>query len=164
MIETDRLVLRGMSDEDKYDFYDIFSSDAVGSFVNKMDLDQVESYFEKRKSKPANPYSFVAVLKDGNKMIGTIGIKEKEPNIGVLSYVFNYSYWGKGYCSECVKVLLDKAFNEWGFIQIKADCREDNFASKKIFSKFGFQYEKTMKEEFKDSVSGKFINFDFYVN
>ena len=162
MLETINLFLREMKDYDINDFYDIFSSDEVGKFVNKMTYEQVERYFEKRKSKPVNPYSFAVVLKENNKMIGTIGIKEKEPNIGELSYVFNVNYWGKGYCSECVKLLLNKAFNEWGFYKIKADCREDNLASKKIFKKFGFKFIEKISDKFIDNNSGECINFEYY--
>ena len=162
MLETKNLILRSMLDEDKNDFYEIFSSDEVGAFVNKMTMEQVERYFEKRKSKPINPYSFVAVLKDCNKVIGTVGIKEKEQGIGTLSYVFNVNYWGKGYCSECVNLLLSKAFNEWGFKKINADCRFDNLASKKIFSKFGFKFDKTIKGEHKDNNSNEYIDFYYY--
>ena len=64
MIETKNFILRSMNDEDKYDFYEIFKSDEVGKFVNKMSMEQVERYFEKRKTKPVNPYSFVAVLNE----------------------------------------------------------------------------------------------------
>lgn len=162
MIETKNIILREMTDDDINDFYDIFSNEEVGKFVNKMSYDQVKRYFEKRKNKPLNPYSFAAVLKENNKMIGTIGIKEKEPNVGVLSYVFNFNYWGKGYCSECVKLLLDNAFNEWGFKKMKADCREDNIASKKIFHKFGFKFYERVSGTFKDNNSEEYISFDLY--
>lgn len=162
MLETKNLLLRKMKDNDINDFYDIFSSDEVGKFVNKMSYEQVERYFEKRRFKPINPFSFVVVLKENNKVIGTIGIKEKEANIGEISYVFNSSYWGKGYCSECVKLLLDRSFNEWGFNEIKADCREDNIASKRIFDKFGFKFIGRIVGVNIDNNTGKFIDFDCY--
>ena len=50
-MESERLIFRIMDDEDKDDFYEIFSSEKVGDFIKPMTRQQVENYFEKRKSK-----------------------------------------------------------------------------------------------------------------
>ena len=134
-METERLIFRPMVDTDKYDFHEIFSCAGVGAFIKPMTIDQVEKYFEKRKLKPLNPFSFAVVLKENSKMIGTIGLKTKDPKVGVLSYVFNDKYWNQGYCSESIKFILDHA-KDWGFDKIIADCEITNEKSQHLLEKF----------------------------
>ena len=46
ILESERLILRPMVETDLEDFYDIFSTEEVGRFVNKMSHEAVERYFE----------------------------------------------------------------------------------------------------------------------
>ena len=160
-MESERLIFRIMYDEDKDDFYEIFSSEKVGAFIKPMTRQQVENYFEKRKSKPVNPYSFAVVLKETGKMIGTIGLKEKEPKIGTLSYVFNDKFWNNGYCSESIKFILENA-KKWGFKEILADCEETNIKSQHLLEKFNFKFTKTNEEEILNYKTGKPTTFYYY--
>lgn len=136
ILESERLILRPMVETDLEDFYEIFSTDEVGRFVNKMSHEAVEKYFEKKKRSEPNPFSFAVVLKENEKMIGTCGIKHnKENNLGEISYVFNVNYWNKGYCTEACKQVIKYAFEVGNMHRIEADCFEDNYASDKILRK-----------------------------
>ncbi len=161
ILQTKRLLLRPLTNGDINDFYEIFSGDKVDAFVKKMSYEQVKTYFEKRKQYSPNPFSFAVVLKNNNKMIGTVGIKEKITNIGELSYVFNQKYWNKGYASESVKEILDNAFLNWNFLKIKADCQFDNFSSKRILNKFGFKYICSNNNRI-SHITNQNVQFDFY--
>lgn len=161
ILQTKRLLLRPLTNGDINDFYEIFSGDKVDAFVKKMSYEQVKTYFEKRKQYSPNPYSFGVVLKSNNKIIGTVGIKEKTAHIGELSYVFNEKYWGNGYASESVNEILKNAFLNWSFVKIKADCQFDNLNSKKILNKFGFGFVYSNNDR-KSHKTNKNVQFDFY--
>ena len=164
MIESDRLILRKMTDDDMEDFYDIFSSEEVGKFVHRMSHESVEKYFEKKRNSKPNPFSFAVVLKENNKMIGTCGVKfDESNNCGEISYVFNAKYWNKGYCTEACKVVMKYCFQSAQMNRIEADCLEDNFASQKILKdKLHFNYEGQITNFGFNDAANKAMSFKFY--
>lgn len=164
MIETSRLILRAMTQDDLEDFYDIFSTEQVGRFVNRMSHESVEKYFEKKKNAEPNPFSFAVVLKEKNKMIGTCGVKlNKENKCGEISYVFNADYWNKGYCTEACKEVIKYCFMQGDMHRIEADCFEDNYSSAKILQdKLKMNYEGSIKNYAFNEVTQKVMAFNFY--
>ena len=95
-------------------------------------------------------------------MIGTIEIKEKQPKIGTVSYVFNDKFWGNGYCSESLDFLIMNAFKNWDFEKLLADCQEDNISSKKVLTKCGFKFSHTVKEQQISHYTNKLVGFDYF--
>ena len=163
MIETERLILRSLAQQDLEDFYEIFSSPKVGRFINVMTHEQVEKYFEKRKCYLPNPFSFAVILKENGKMIGTCGIKFKKENVGTLSYVFNPKYWNNGFCTEACKAVVKYCFENSKTTRIEADCFEDNLASQKILKeKLKFNFEKNIPNYTTNNATGKMTGFNFY--
>lgn len=59
ILESERLILRPMVETDLEDFYEIFSTNEVGRFANKMSHESVEKYFEKKKQAKPNPFIHV---------------------------------------------------------------------------------------------------------
>ena len=86
-------------------------------------------------------------LKD-NTPIGFIGFK-KVDNKAELSYLFDYDYCNKGYCTEACKRLLEYGFDELGLDEIYADTIKDNNSSKRVLEKLGFE-QVGEREEFYD--------------
>ena len=127
-------------DVDFDDFCEIFDNEYIDEYVKRMNKEQVQRYFDKKEKQGTNKYSIAVILKENNKMIGNIGLKVIDEKVGNLSYVFNYKYWNKGYCSEACKTIINKAFSEWGFDEILADCEDYNIASKRILEKLGFEF------------------------
>ncbi len=164
MIETKRLVLREMTDDDLEDFYEIFSADEVGRFIRKMSHADVERYFLKKKQKPKNPHSFAVALKQNNKMIGTCGIKlNAETNVGTLSYVFNPRYWNNGFCTEACKAVIKYAFEVVGMDRIEADCFENNFGPIHILQdKLNMRLDITKTREELNIFTHKITPFKFF--
>lgn len=164
MLETQKLILREMTQDDLEDFYEIFSTEEVGRFINRMSHADVERYFEKKKQKPKNPHSFAVVLKENNKMIGTCGIKlNEQTNVGTLSYVFNPKYWNNGYCTEACKAILKYGFEVAKMQRIEADCFEDNYGSIHILQdKLKMRMDTSKQREELNSYTGKITPFKFF--
>lgn len=158
MFESKRLSFRNLTDKDADDFFEIFNSEKVSKFIPSMNFKQTKNYIKKSMQ---FPFLFAVILKETGKMIGIIGLKEKQPNIATLSYVFNDKFWHKGYASESVNIVVDKAFGSWNFNEIKADCQFNNLASNKLLKKFNFQFEYSNKENISHLTNEK-IKFNFY--
>ncbi|MGV3683880.1 MAG: GNAT family N-acetyltransferase [Acidovorax sp.] len=55
-----------------------------------------------------------------------------------LGYRIGQSAAGKGYASEAVRQVLDKAFGTLGLLRIEATCRPENEGSLKVLGRTGF--------------------------
>ena len=156
-IETERLILRPWKQTDLDDFFEYASVDGVGEMAGW------KHHENKEKSQSIldlfinDDRTFAIVLKDNNKVIGSLGI-EKYGMEKVLSEFFDYQgreigfvlskdYWGKGLMPEAVKAVIDYLFNVANLDFLTCGYYEFNNQSKKVQEKCGFKpYRKLMME------------------
>ena len=85
--------------------------------------------------------SLTITLKNGTP-IGFLGVKIDEANNKAeLSYIFDYEYCKKGYCTETCEKLLDIGFNILNLNKIYADTIDGNDDSKRVLEKLDFKLE-----------------------
>ena len=109
-IETNRLIIRKISLDDmnlilKTDKQEI-TQKYIGGIKNKTKEERLK--FLEKIINDKNNLSLTVSLKD-NTPIGLIGINISD-NRGNLSYLFDYDYTNKGYCTEACKILIDICF------------------------------------------------------
>jgi RimJ/RimL family protein N-acetyltransferase len=83
--------------------------------------------------------AFLITLPDG-RIVGGCGIgtlRDDGPEIG---YWIGVPYWGNGYATEAARALLDHAFGELGYDELRAGARVSNPASRRVLEKCGFQW------------------------
>lgn len=88
-------------------------------------------------------------LKEDDNYIGNVYLTNIDMvNRTATSHVLigEKSYWGKGYASEALKLLLDYAFNERGLHRIAALVLESNTQSIKMHIKLGYKQEGILRE------------------
>lgn len=94
--------------------------------IEKKDWVEADSYF---------------ICKDG-KMIGEIMLRKRlnffllSHSFGHIGYKIKFSERRKGYGSEALKLLLEKAWKE-EYTELMISCREDNISSSRIIEKNG---------------------------
>ncbi|MGI0050871.1 MAG: GNAT family N-acetyltransferase [Nitrososphaeraceae archaeon] len=81
-------------------------------------------------------------------LCGTSGIKDidyvnKKANIG---YWIGKQYHGKGIATECIKLVVNYAFNELKLEEISAYVFPDNYSSIRVLEKNGFEKTKEVNE------------------
>ena len=90
------------------------------------------------------------ILKDTKQLIGSVGIipdpKRENPQVRMLGYWLDESYWGKGYMTEAVQGVLNYGFEELRLSLITATCYPHNKRSQKVLKKNGFIYEGTLHQ------------------
>ncbi|MEG3005823.1 MAG: GNAT family N-acetyltransferase [Oscillospiraceae bacterium] len=135
-LQSERLLIREIVDEDLLDFYEIYSNPNVttsSGFYPIGTYSQGSDYINLFKGTS----NFGVILKSENKLIGVIGYENDDEII--ISYLLNQSYWGNGYATEALNLLL-QYMKKLGYNHILADCFIDNLASEKVLKKCGFQY------------------------
>ncbi len=80
----------------------------------------------------------VFAIQRSGALIGCTGYRALGEDHAELGYWIGKPYWGMGYASEAVRVLIVHAFETGGFAYLTAGHFKDNPASARIIAKFGF--------------------------
>lgn len=142
-METERLIIRRFKADDWNDLYEYLSKEEVVKYEPYNTFDEDAS--KKEAARRATDESFFAVcLKENNKVIGNIYFAKDGPEdfkTYELGYVFNSTYWKKGYAAEACKRVMKYAFNELGAHRIYARCNPENSASWKLMERLHMRKE-----------------------
>ncbi|MFC7678412.1 GNAT family N-acetyltransferase [Paenibacillus sp. GCM10028914] len=146
-MESERIILRPVLLDDAEDMYEYTSDEETTRFIyaQHTDINQtknlIANYFMKE---PIGKYAIL--LKECNKMIGTIEFRVHEYNkSGELGYTLNRHFWGKGYMTEAGNLILDLAFNTLDLERVFAEYDVRNSASGKVLNRLGMTYEGTRR-------------------
>lgn len=151
ILETDRLILRAWEITDLDDFFEYASVEGVGEKAGwehhkskDKSLEILKMFIEEKKV-------FAIVLKENQKVIGSIGIEELGEELDKdldnlpgreLGYVLNKDYWNKGIMKEAVSKVVDYCFNTLKLNFLMASYFNHNIASKKVLENLNFQFYK----------------------
>lgn len=155
IIETDRLIIRFIKNEDYEDlFHNIFSDDDVLKYFlcdKYDDLNRCKDYVMRLTASAINrkSYFFSIVLKENDEVIGVL-LQCSTPDIyhnsSELGYAIAKKYWNNGYASEALKAVIDYMF-EIGIYKVFASHIKENVASGKVMKKCGMKYESSKENE-----------------
>lgn len=153
-METKRLFLREIEEDDAYDMYEYAHLDNVGPVAGwaphkrLSDTRAVINLFHEKKL-CGQLGTIAIVLKENNKMIGTVELHTLLPRFKAeLGYTVSPKYWGKGIALEAsIKVL------EWGFKvldlkRIECSAFVDNVRSRRVCEKLNLPYEGIRKKAY----------------
>ena len=149
-IETDRLILRNFTYEDKNEFYSItrdtklyetLPEDHMYS-MNEISeiIDWFISQYDNNSLKNIPKFTLAIILKEGNKLIGNIGIGHYSNDKSKMEifYFINSEYWNKGYVSEAAEAFLKYVKENKLVTSLVGTVVQHNIASRKILLKNGF--------------------------
>ena len=109
--------------------------------------------------------TFGIALIDSNKLIGTISLYNnsirKYSKAKSLGFSLNENYWNNGYMSEAVKLMIEYVFNKTDCEVLEVGHHSDNYSSKRVIEKCGFNYDGRLSK-FKKLYDGRLIDADFY--
>ena len=115
-----------------------------------------ESISQYIKDQPDNVFFWAILI--GKEHVGNIKLDvnriHRRGEISLL--IGEKKYWGKGYGTEAVELVVEFAFSELGLHKLTAGCYETNIASRRIFEKNGFVMEGIIKEGY--FYDGKYID------
>jgi len=159
-LSTSRLELRQWRESDSKELYEFAKSDLVGPNAGWPPHKSEEASLDIIKMFIKNNDVYSIVLKSENKVIGSIGVHERKPDISLASlkqkeigYVLNPSYWGNGLIPEAVNRIIKYGFNDLNLDLIWCGHFDFNNRSKRVIEKCGFKYrfQKTDKLKLLDN-------------
>ena len=157
VLETERLILRKIVDEDASMLYqNIYNNFQYFKYYYQLPFKNFEEYkelIEKYKDwyEKGNHFRWGIVLKETNEIIGIIQLHTKDylNNNCKIGYIIGYNYTKQGYAKEATKAILDFGFNKLNFHRIEADIVLENIDSIKLAESIGMSFESVKKDSYK---------------
>ncbi len=149
--ETPRLVLRTLEESDLPRLTELIGDwDVIKWLIlppYPYTLKDAEEFYEKMlvTYHAGKPEYFVVANKIDNRFFGAVGLhpdkccpsKTDQIEIG---YWLGKPYWGQGFVSEAVKVVLALGFKNLNISQITSTTNPANLASQNVLRKSGFEF------------------------
>ena len=143
MIETDRLILRMLTESD-YKNIGYYLDAKIQEFASPY-MPHKEDELKNFILKIIGIASFAVILKDGT-FIGDVSITSIKLNkTGEIGYYFNPLYWKKGYAYEACKAVINYGFEQLKLEYITAQIDEANTDSRKLVERLGFELKALQK-------------------
>lgn len=143
MIETDRLILRMLTESD-YKNIGYYLDAKIQEFASPY-MPHKEDELKNFILKIIGISSFAVILKDGT-FIGDVSITSIKSNeTGEIAYYFNPLYWKKGYAYEACKAVINYGFEQLKLEYITAQIDEANTDSRELVERLGFELKALQK-------------------
>ena len=144
IIETERLRLRALKEEDAEAIYFGWASDdEVTKYLTWPTHQSIEdtkailSLWLKEYDDPKT-IRFGIEEKTSGKLIGAIDVVDYEEDIPEIGYLLSRPHWGKGYMTEACSAFIAYLW-KLGFKSIHIAAMEENQGSNRVIAKCGFR-------------------------
>lgn len=148
VIETDRLLLRQLKEEDIPGLHLIFSDpETMRYYPSPFSYEKTQNWVKRNQERyKKDGYGLWAVcLKGNNELIGDCGlVKQKiDDNTEIeIGYHINKKYWCNGFGSEAAMACKEYGFNKLGLKKLISIIDPINVPSIRVAEKNGFIKEK----------------------
>ncbi len=146
-IETNRLLLRGMEEEDGELVVKWRSDENVYRYFkspHKITLNEHLNWYRNNYLHNKYRFEWICIEKSTSDRIGAFGLIRGKEEVEV-SYLLAPGSRGKGYASEVIRALMDYASKKFGSRQVIAEIHEENKASVELVKNLGFEVIATNK-------------------
>jgi [ribosomal protein S5]-alanine N-acetyltransferase len=153
-VETDRLRLRSLEDDDADRLFEIYGDAETMRHVGRtgrpvVDLAAAQRAVETlRRNAAANGFSLWAIdERDGEALVGVAGLALVDgagPEVEA-AYILRRDRWGRGYATEALRAVLEIGHEQLGLQRIVAMAYVENDASRRVMEKAGMRPEGTVE-------------------
>lgn len=166
-LESDRLIFRNFTLNDAKDLLFIRSDEEVmrymdtAAFKSVQDAEKLIQVIQD-DLRDKKGITWAIVEKSSNILIGYFGFWRMIPEHcrAEIGYALKPDYWGKGYMSETITLMMKFGFSTINLHSVEGNVNPGNISSIKVLEKFGFQKEAHFKENY--LFDGKFLDSFIY--
>jgi [ribosomal protein S5]-alanine N-acetyltransferase len=149
LMETNRLILRELSEEDYEDIHEFKSDQKVVKYLTwgpnsrEQTLHSLKKQIAFQNEENRQIYVLAVVIKNTKKVIGNalFMVRDQDFITAEIGYFINSNYWKQGYGIEIVNGLLYLGFNTMDIHRIYAVCDAENAGSVNLLRRIGFRQE-----------------------
>jgi len=148
IIETERLLLREITLDDKEALFKLHSNPAVQKFTGEPVVESIDDIKKAIEARIINykKYGYgrwATFLKDDMQFVGWAGLAYlPEFDETDLGYRFLPEYWGLGIATEASRAILNYGFDSLKLKKIIAIALKEHKASIRVMEKVGMEFDK----------------------
>ena len=154
MLETDRLIIRVLNENDVPDLKEWLGRDEIytywGRKASKSEKNPELMFIDARpwvKRKPSPDFDWGIVLKETNTVIGMIAVFDiQNSRMGDVGYRIHPEYWNMGITTEALKEVVRFIFENTEIERLNGRADVRNNASNKVLERCGFIKEGTIRQ------------------
>jgi ribosomal-protein-alanine N-acetyltransferase len=144
-LETERLILQNIGNDDRDFVFSMFSSDIVNKYLFDAEpltdisgADEIINFY--LEPEPRNQHRWIIINKINKIKMGTCGFHCWDKNSGNvdIGYDLKEEFWGNGYMQEAINEIIKFAVNKMDIIYINACIFIDNQKSINLVHKLNF--------------------------
>jgi ribosomal-protein-alanine N-acetyltransferase len=154
-IESARLRLRPLRDDDLADLYAVFADPDVMRYWSTPPMRDIAEAREflagiERNFVARTAFKWAITRRDNDRLIGTTSLFRLDGphQTGEIGYALGSAHWGNGYAAEAVHRTCQFGFDALALRRIEADIDPRNKASIQVIEKAGFQREGVLRERY----------------
>lgn len=155
VLETERLLLRELREEDGPAIYDVFRDPVVTRYYGFSHLTRPEQGLALVRDRLREWTERTAIrwgleLRETGALVGTVGYLgiDAKNAFCELGYDLHRDHWGRGLSTEAVRAILPFAFETLGMNRVEALSDPRNVASRRLLERLGFREEGTLRARF----------------
>ncbi len=153
LFESSRIILRKMTSED-VELYHTWRNDievmkSTAPFLDDYHLEETREFVNQVILGSQFSKSYIIVEKESSRPIGItslVNIDYKNRNAECIIDIGDKNFWGKGYGTETMKLILDYSFLEMNFHKVFLRVFSFNNKAIKLYEKIGFKHEGRSRE------------------
>lgn len=143
ILETERLVLRPLTWEDRRDLCEILQDrKTMYAYEHAFSDEEVDQWLENqlRSYREDGCGLWAAVSRESGALVGQIGLTlqswegRQVPEVG---YLLKRRFWGMGYATEGARGCMDYAFERLGLLWVCSIIRDNNLPSQRVAQRNG---------------------------
>jgi ribosomal-protein-alanine N-acetyltransferase len=135
-LETERLLLRGFTQDDLRDVID-WDDGGYSHDVEPGAQQFLDFCFRQYEQPGIGPWGML--LKEIGRIVGNCGYIGLQHFCGEVNYFVAPQYRGQGLAPEALRALLNFGFSDLGLLRIQARCELDNLSSERVMQKIGMK-------------------------
>jgi len=143
ILETERLLLRAPTLGDAPAVAALANNRRVAEMTSSMPypyrVEDAEAWIS-GKTDQTPGVAFAIFEKKGGAFVGICSYEWRGETIPEIGYWAGEPFWGRGYGTEAVRMMIDHAFTATELDALAASCRVTNVASRRVLEKCGFQW------------------------
>jgi len=144
-LETERLVLRGLRQEDLGDIagWGAWANAQFGKEIEAQEF--LDFCFREYRESRMGPWGIL--LKSTGLLVGNCGLPHIsfKQGTGEINYYVAREYRGQGLATEALMALLGFGFGDMGLTRIQGRCAPDNRSSERVMQKAGMKFERMIQ-------------------
>jgi ribosomal-protein-alanine N-acetyltransferase len=146
-LETERLILRAITPDDRFAIFENYSDPDVAEWFFDQAYTQIEQADQViqefiEKTTEGKGLAWVIVLKEGSEFVGTCSYENfNADGQGEIGFDLAKEHWGHGYMSEALGAIITYGFAELGLVSIEAQTYSRNSRARQVLERLGFRVD-----------------------